>query len=206
MNTFGFRVNMSNQKVLGYFKPEMGDKVAVTGSFNSWSEEGIILEQQDSLVYGLTFPVKVRKYEPLVYKYIIIPGAERKEQFIMPNNGWEFRDNRLYREESLTEYFNNQKRVLRVVVSEEWLAQRANLKQDDVLLLKLMWNGSQSRNYRLEPNGNGAYETALQIPESAADVGAKIIVNYEHELYVFDEIKVGVKGKTVVLEEQKVQL
>lgn len=197
MNTFGFRVNMSNQKVLGYFKPEMGDKVAVTGSFNSWSE-GIVLKQQDSLVYGLAFPVKVRKHESLVYKYILIPDAERKEEFIMPNSGWEFTDNRLYREGSVTDYFNDQKRVLRVFITKDWIAKKANLKQDDVLHLKLMWNGSHSRNYRLEPNGKGAYETAIQIPESAADVGAKIIVNYEQELYVFDKIKVGVKGKTVV--------
>ncbi|MEX0610258.1 MAG: hypothetical protein WD016_08800 [Balneolaceae bacterium] len=194
-----FRLNMSNQKVLGFFDPDMGDKVAVTGSFNNWNEEGVLLEPaEDSLVYQFTFPAEVRKHEPLVYTYLIIPGTGRNEKVVMPNKGREFINNRYYREELATEYFNNQKRVLRVELTEEWIAQKT-LKQDDVLHLKLMWNGSQSRNYRMEPMGEGAYETALQIPETAADLKAKVMVNYEEEVYELNIIKVGLEGGSLLL-------
>ena len=198
-DTLSFRVNMSNQNVLGFFKPEMGDKVAVSGSFNDWDKTGIQLEStSDLLVYELTLPVEVRKHEPLIYKYQIISGVNREEELVMTNQGREFTDNRLYSENNSSDYFNNQKRVLRVVLTEEWLEQQNySLKQDDVLHLKLMWNGNQSQNYRLEPDAKGAYETALQIPESAADVKGAVIVNFHEEIYNMEHLLVNQKGTLI---------
>jgi hypothetical protein len=35
-----FRVNMSNQQVLGFFEPDQGDRVFVTGPWYGWPELG----------------------------------------------------------------------------------------------------------------------------------------------------------------------
>lgn len=203
-----FRVNMANQQVLGFFDPEAGDQVAVTGSFlktdpakSDREEEGIELTPAETpLVYQVRFPVEVREQEPVLYQYRIIPGEERKEAAILPNRGLETSGPRRYREEPTTDYFNDQTRILLVEVSGEWLAQRTQLSPDDVLHLKLSWNGTQSRNYRLEANGNGSFETAVQVPESAADLEGEVMLNYEEEFYEIDEINVGMGGKKFIIE------
>ncbi len=199
-DTLHWRVNMSNQMVLGFFEPEEGDVVTVSGSFNDWAETGVPLKATaDPWIYELTLPVEIRKHEVSVYKYRIAPGLDRENKPVMINRGQEFIDARVYANVIPTDYFNNQKRVLRVVLTEQWLErQKFSIGREDVLHLKLMWNGNQSRNYRLEPNGEGGYETALQIPESAADIKGEIRADFSTELYKIEEIKVTMKGKKIL--------
>lgn len=64
-----FRVNMSNQQVLGFFDPKQKDQVMVSGNFNTWDEDGILLEPVgEGLVYTVTFPIQTSVHRPLLYR------------------------------------------------------------------------------------------------------------------------------------------
>ncbi|MCA0447832.1 MAG: hypothetical protein LCH54_16560 [Bacteroidetes bacterium] len=81
-----FTVGMSNQKVLGFFRPEEGDKVVVSGNFLNWNPEGLLLSDDDQdNVYSVTAPVEVKSMEKLEFKYRIVPKVQRQ----LLNKGWE---------------------------------------------------------------------------------------------------------------------
>lgn len=193
---YTFRVNMSNQQVLGFFDPEKGDKVVVSGTFNDWDEQGIRLDRIDStLTYELTFPVQKRKHENTRYKYRI--SSLEMDEVI--NDGWELIDERIYTTSPDLEYFNNQKRVLNLTFSEEWMQEQTRLNKDDVFYAKLEWN-KEDRNYRFKKNEiSKTYEVAVQIPEVITDVDVVIVKNLEQEIFIKKGIIVPLSGKYISL-------
>tara|TARA_R110002124_G_scaffold286675_1_gene468227 strand:- start:2054 stop:2959 length:906 start_codon:yes stop_codon:yes gene_type:complete len=189
-----FRVNMNNQKVLGFFDPEKGDKVVVAGTFNDWDEQGIRLDRIDfTLTYELTFPVQKRKHENTRYKYRI--SSLEMDEVI--NDGWELIDERIYTTSTGLEYFNNQKRVLNLTFSEEWIQEQTKLNKDDVFYAKLEWN-NETQNYRFTKNEiSNTYEVAVQIPEVITDVDVVIVKNLEEEIFRKENIIVPLNGKEI---------
>ena len=189
-----FRVNMSNQQVLGFFDPEE-DRVMVSGTFSQHEGESVELDAEEgSLVYSITFPVEVREEDSINYQYKIESGSGR----LLPDNGWEFISPREYDYNNRSaDFFNDQLRVLRVIVSKEWISRITNLGVDDRMYVQLQWNGNQSRNYRMEEVSGSFFEVSIQVPESMSNIICVLKKNFDDELYESKELQVGLSGRKI---------
>lgn len=193
-----FSVSMSNQVVLGFFDPEK-DNVQVSGSFMEWNSEGVLMTDTDGdLVYEIEIPVSVPKDEPVFYRYRIKKSDTEQDSYI-PNNGWEISGERTYTNDIGLNYFNNQRRVLKVTAGYDWVAKHTKLTKADELYFVLHYSGGESRNYKMERTHSGVFETAIQVPETLAGLSASVNKNLEEDIYSQKELVVSVKGSEIQL-------
>jgi len=196
-----FRVGMANQQVLGFFDPEKGDKVVVTGSFSSWNPGGYPLADPDGdRVYTATLPVAYREGRPVEYKYRIISSGNQQ---LLPNEGWESRSNRVLATkvpgDSLSTgfaAFNDHRRIARFMVDITRWCRNGDFRPErgDILQLVLSLDGEERIAASFDRVGPGRYETAVQIPLDASLVGWKLVKNVDQSLTEMQPIAVPLEG------------
>ena len=173
-----FAVSMSNQQVLGFFNPEE-DKLVVTGSFMGWDPLGIELKDEDKdLIYEATVPVSITNGKPEQYKYRIVKNESSTGY--LPNNGWEFLDDRLLiSEEERVDYFNDQKRIARFQISESYLRDSLNvsMKKGDILQVRLKGGDFDYLSSEMIKTKENYFEVSVQIPMSASNVNWCLVKN-----------------------------
>ncbi|MEP1307407.1 MAG: hypothetical protein ABJK11_09325 [Balneola sp.] len=191
-----FTVGMSNQQVLGFFEPDSGDIVVVTGSFINWDPRGISLQKTSrEYVYTSSLPVPERNVE---YKYRIL--SNRQE--VSLNDGWEKISNRvLPASEKKTgfSYFDNTSRVLRFQLDCSNLIEKGNFAPDlgDQLQIKLKIDGQEVLSEMLIESEKNVFETSVIVPERVLNVEWKAILNLNESISNYKEIDTPIKGSTV---------
>ena len=198
-----FHVGINNQKVLGFFRPEDGDTVAVCGSFCAWSQDGVPMKDENgSGIYSVTLPVRQNPSVPLIFKYRIL----HRRKAILPNQGWETMPNRQWMVTDSTMdipsvEFNNIKRVARFIIDTKQWEQNGsfNRKRGDVLRIKLLLDGKESLSDGLFQVDNHVYETALIIPLSVKDVRWQVVKNVNEEMTPLKAVTVDVNGTKITL-------
>lgn len=196
-----FTVGTATQKVLGFFKPEEGDKIIVTGNFYNWDEEGILMEDKDGDdIYTVTVPVSHRPGVPIEYKFRII--AQR--DVLLPNSGWENIINRRHyveRDGMKTTYaeFNDLRRVVRFIINtEQWENDKKfNPLKGNILQVKLLLDGKESLTEALIRVRKHVYETAVVIALTVQEIKWQLVKNMEEELTELKAVEVGLKGKVI---------
>lgn len=151
-----FTVNLSNQVVLGYFNPENGDRVRLTGSFFDW-EDGVDLSLIDTMhTYSVTLPLKYPAGVPLQYRYQIL---RVDSTLIDPWKGWEKTGERSRVPELVrTDFYNNQSHVLRFIVT---IPDSRDVSEP--IFIELEHNGKTLQTDPLMRVGPGVYETAVML-------------------------------------------
>ena len=195
-----FAVSMSNQQVLGFFDPDK-DKVVVTGSFMGWDPIGITLKDEDKdLIYEATVPVSIKNGKPEQYKYRI--AKNESSTGYLPNNGWEFLDDRLLiSEEERVDYFNNQKRIARFQISEAYLQDSLNvtMKKGDILQIRLTGSDFDFLSSEMIETKEGKYETSVQISMNVSNFKWYITKNTNDYLFESRYIVVTQNGRVFSL-------
>ncbi len=189
-----FTVGMSNQKVLGFFEPDSGDIVVVTGSFIDWNPMGIPLQKvRGQEVYSATIPVSGELIE---YKFRILS----KRTNYHPAQGWEQAQNRVLNvgRSSKTgfKFFDDISRVVRFQIDAEKLMSKGDFTPDmgDQLQIKLEIDGRESLSEYLYQVDEFVYEAAVIIPENAISVRWKVVKNNYEDISRYEEIPVSVYG------------
>ena len=198
-----FRVGMNNQKILGFFRPETGDEVVVSGSFCEWSSQGIPMKDEDGAgIYSLKLTVKQNPQEPFEYRYRIIS----KRKAILPNKGWETQVNRQWSlTNSTTELpyaeFNDIRRVARFIIDTKQWEQEGKFKpqRGDILQIKLLLDGKENLSDALFQVKDHTYETALIIPLTVKDVQWQVVRNIKEEITQIKNVEVDLKGAVITL-------
>lgn len=168
-----FRVNMANQQVLGFFEPDQGDRVFVTGPWYGWPEQGREMHPVggDNSVWELETEVRFLQDEPPGYRYRI----ESSRDVVLPNKGLEtyplrrLKTDHLQVPDNEPDWFNGQKRVVRFVIDEQTLTLQPG--HNTSLRIRLELDGRTVDSDMLIYTGPGLWETALLIPEHV-EVGA----------------------------------
>lgn len=163
-----FVVGTSCQKVLGFFKPEEGDQIVVTGSFCGWDERGILMENKDKAdIYKVELPVKYQPEKPIEYKFRMINFRNA----VLPQSGWENRENRILfiqneNEETPYAEFNDVRRVARFIINTTDRERNGSFSENkgDILQIKLILDGNESLSDPLMRVKQHRYETAVIIP------------------------------------------
>ncbi|GEM_PF-1994669 len=163
------------------------------GASRLHSKAGALEREKERLIYDVSFPVKVREEDPILYSYRIMPGQEK----LLPGDGLETLSVRRYADNNELDYFNNQERILRIILSEDWVMENTELEFGDRFYVTLNWNGDQSRNYRMEKNENGSFETAIEIPESSTDLKWLVRKNLTSTLTETVPVEVPLDGRLV---------
>ncbi|MCX6150109.1 MAG: hypothetical protein NTX22_06265 [Ignavibacteriales bacterium] len=179
-----FTVGTSNQKVLGFFKPEEGDKIAITGSFCNWAKNGMIMGDDGDDIYKIKLPVKYYKNKPVEYKYKILT----KRNAYLPNEGLEKTTHTINiwsegNEAAYTE-FDNISRVARFIINTEKFEREGKFKplKGDVLQIKLLLDGKEVLTNPLFRVKTHEYETAVIVPMNIKEVKWSIVTNINKQL------------------------
>lgn len=81
-----FRVDMSVQEDIGFYRPDDGDDVELAGEFNNWSENQLIMEDENGDgVYEISLTLFGEQGTEQDYRYRVETGDDRQ----LPNGGWE---------------------------------------------------------------------------------------------------------------------
>jgi hypothetical protein len=198
-----FRVGMNNQKVLGFFHPELGDEIVVSGNFCKWSLKGVSMkDEQGDGVYSVTFPVKQNPKKPLDYRFRMIP----KRKVILPDAGWESVPNRQWalttpQVEIPYAEFNDVRRILRFTINTQpWeQAGKFHPSKGDIVQVRLLLDGKESLSEALFQIKDHTYETALIIPLTVKDVRWQVVRNMKEDLTQAKNVDVDLKGTVVTL-------
>jgi len=196
-----FRVGMNNQKVLGFFCPEAGDEVVVSGSFCNWSPEGIPMKDEDGEgVYSIKSEVKENPQKSFDYKFRIVT----KRKAVLQNQGWETRENRQWSlANSTTELpyaeFNDLRRVARFTIDTKQWEQKGRFKpkRGDILQIKLSLDGKENLSDALFQVKDHIFETAMAIPLTAREIQWSVARNIKEDLTQFKSVEVDIKGAVV---------
>lgn len=197
-----FSVSMSNQRVLGFFNPST-DKVIVTGSFLGWDPEGVEMDDKDDdMIYEISMPVEINPIRPEAYKYRII--KKEKQSFgHLPNEGWEFIDNRLLAGENNSgievDYFNDQMRVARFQIARSWLSDTMNIdiNKGDQIQIILRSNDHAFLSPPLVKVKKGIYETSIEIPLNMSNIEWQISKNYENQFKAYESLNISQMGAVI---------
>lgn len=197
-----FTVGTSNQKTLGYFKPQLGDKIIVSGSFCNWDPEGLVLNDEDKDdIYILTSDMRIYKNSPFEYKYCIRNNREA----ILLNSGWENIKNRTAVVSDTIELpyveFGNMRRVVRFIVNtKKWENGKLfNPLKGDILQINLSLDGKEILTDALIQVEKNIYETAAIIPLNVKTIRYQIMKNIKHPLTKMKNIEVDLKGTIIKL-------
>jgi hypothetical protein len=195
-----FSVSMSNQEILGFFDSSK-DEVVVSGSFIGWDSNGIILYDNDKDgVYEQTVPIEINPLQPHNYKFKI----QKPSSFngYIPNDGWEFLDDRVVMSQnSVVQYFNDQKRVARFLVDEQWLQDNTQngIQRGDMYQIRFLVGGESYLSEPLQKAAGGFYETSQQIPLIVDKVKWTLVENQTRELNDIQETVVTHKGVVITV-------
>ena len=189
-----FTVGMSNQKVLGFFEPDSGDIVMVTGSFIDWNPLGIPLQKaRGQEVYSATIPISG---EIMEYKFRILS----KRPNYHPAQGWEQVQNRVLntnrRSKTGFKFFDDISRVVRFQIDAVELISKGDFNPDigDQLQIKMEIDGRESLSEYLYQVDEFVYEAAVIVPENAISVRWKVVKNNYEDISRYEEIPVPVYG------------
>ena len=194
-----FTVGTSNQQLLGFFKPELGDKIMISGEFCNWCHEGIFLEDEDNdKIYTLTIPLRVSLNKPFYYKYRIIPNRK----IIIPYDGWEDLE---YREflPTIGNYtvpyseFNNVRRIARFKVNSKKFTDIKKFipLKGDILQIKLILDDKESLTNPLTQISKTEWEISMMIPLNVEKIEWQLVKNFSDALTEFKVIQVPLDGK-----------
>lgn len=195
-----FTVGVANQKVLGFFKPEEGDIIVVSGDFTKWDDRGIPMKgNYNDEIYSVTVPVKYSADRAVEYRFKILP----KRHVILPNEGWESgrrRNLQINKEIVRVPYaeFNDLRRVARFIIDTKSFKDFNPLK-GDILQIELMLDGQESLSDALVFIDDYQYETAVVIPLTVKDVKWRLVKNINQGLTEWQLVEVGIKGKIISL-------
>jgi len=196
-----FSVSMSNQQVLEFFDSDT-DEVIVSGSFLGWDANGITLNDDDKDgVYEQTIPVEINPVKPHTFKFKIQKPASFNGY--IPNDGWEFIDDRvLSSQQTEVQYFNDQKRVARFIVDEQWLEENTpdGIQRADIYQIRFYMGEDSYLSEPLMKSASQYYETSLQIPLNVDKVKWTLVSNQSEELFPVNETIVTHKGAIVTVE------
>jgi hypothetical protein len=190
-----FRVELSNQNVLGLFEPDSGDKVVVAGDFNNWNPDGVLLNKIDGFVYGVTLPVE--KKNNLKYKFRIVT-----DRLILPFSGWENRNNRQYNWKTVTnqlDWFSDVQRVGRFIINtKKWQdAGIFNPEKGDILQLRYNLDGDISLSDQLIPTNNYDYEISSMFPMTVSQINYQTVMNKTDSLDAMRMVDISQFGKII---------
>ena len=191
-----FRVNMSNQKVLGFFVPVEGDRVVVSGNMFDSPTEGLELHSEGGSNYSATVHIRYFEGDPLTYRYRIITDRNT----LLPYKGWESVGERRFEiTENTTEltsvYFSDQRRVVRFVIDERRL--KRQVSEDDVLRVRLWLDGRKTHSDVLIRVYENLWETALLIPLSVQNIEWVLTDGTGNGLTYRQSLVVDFNGKTI---------
>ena len=195
-----FTVGVANQKVLGFFKPEEGDIIVVSGDFTKWDDRGIPMKgNYNDEIYSVTVPVKYSADRAVEYRFKILP----KRHVILPNEGWESgrrRNLQINKEIVRVPYaeFNDLRRVARFIIDTKSFKD-FNPLEGDILQIELMLDGQESLSDALVFIDDYQYETAVVIPLTVKDVKWRLVKNINQGLTEWQLVEVGIKGKIISL-------
>jgi hypothetical protein len=195
-----FTVGMNNEETLGFFQPDKGDEIVVSGSFCNWSSQGVALDDQSSGIYSKKITLRQNPNDPLEYRFRIIP----KRKAVIPDQGWETRPVRqavLSKSSVELPYaeFNDIRRVARFVInSGEW-EQEGKFRplKGDILQIKLLLDGKQTLSDALFQVGEKKFETAIMIPLTVRDVQWQVMEDMKNELTPIQDVQVGLNGAVI---------
>ena len=197
-----FIVGTSCQKVLGFFKPEEGDQVIVSGSFCAWDEKGIVMDNRDNNdIYKVEIPVKYSSDKPIIeYKFRLL----NYRKAIFPQNGWENRENRLLniqkdKEETSYAEFNDMRRIARFVINTEKAEKNNKFSENkgDILQIKLILDGNESLTDPLMKVIRNKYEIAVAIPLTVQKIRWQIVKNIKVPLTEVEDTEIGLNGNVL---------
>ncbi len=196
-----FTVDMKNQEVLGFFDPKKGDQVVVSGSFSDWSETGIpLIDKNGEGIYQATLPIAANPGQPVSYKFRMI-SAQKK---IMPNHGWETKDNRQIRQlnrDTVLSYaaFNNLRRVARFIIRPDRWIQKGLFKplKGDILQIRVRLDGQTHLSDPLIKVSSGNWETAMAIPLRSEQTEWQLVRNVHKPLINWRFFSVGLNGAII---------
>ena len=206
-----FIAGMSNQIVLGFFDPQRGDRVVVTGTFCDWSAEGLELTDPDGdHVYRTELPISFEKGEEPAYKFRIIPGDA---QTILPNRGWEHAENRVLKlqkkdpaqlQQPGFAAFNNQRRVARFVVNTLAWERQGLFEPDngDLLQIKLRLDDTERLTNPLVKVDDHTWEQAVMVPMNVEVIDYKIKLNNNISLIDYRRGYIAIGGTEVVMKDE----
>ncbi len=197
-----FTVGMSNQQVLGFFEPDSGDVVVVTGSFIDWNPVGIPLEltSKDNLVYSGIIPISDNS---ISYKYVI----HSKRRSTLTSARWETIPNRemLLNNEGTSNYsdFNNQNRLLRIQLNTERASKNKIFEESkgDRLQVKLLLDNKEHLTSYMINVGKNVYEIAVEIPPNVLNIEYKFVLNINESIDEYKPLNVPVGGKFLKLKD-----
>lgn len=200
-----FTVGTCNQQVLGFFKPDQGDKIVVSGSFCAWDENGILMADNDGDgIYTVTFPARIAPEKPVGYKFRII----NKRGAVLINSGWETGKNRIFMPqadslEAPYAEFNNLRRVARFLINTKKWEKQGKFKplKGDVLQVNLLLDGKESLSNPLVQVKPQLYEIALQIPLSVKKIEWQALKNIKEKLTELKTLEVDLKGKMITVNQ-----
>jgi hypothetical protein len=196
-----FTVGMNNQETLGFFQPDKGDEVVVSGSFCAWAAEGVALKDEGGAgVYSKEISIKQNPKEPIEYRFRIIP----KRKAILPNQGWETEG---IRQSILSGFtvklpyaeFNNVRRVARFIINTREWEKEGKFKplKGDILQMKLLFDGKENLSDALFQVKEQQYETAFMVPLTVREVQWQVVRNMKEELTQAQNVDVGLNGTIV---------
>jgi hypothetical protein len=187
--TVRFVVDMNNQEVLGFFRPEAGDHVVVSGNFNDWTPEGLPLADLGRGIYGASLPVSFDPSRPLEYRFRIRPGNRRA---VLVNEGWEIVSPRRISvrgssADAPLASFSDLRRIVRLSVSTANLASQVFDPDRDILQARFYFDDETVLSDALFELRRGHYETALAVPltveriawQLVTDVGRRVLSDIE---------------------------
>lgn len=191
-----FTVGMSNQKVLGFFEPDSGDIVVVTGSFLDWDPIGIPLERTSRRnVYSVTVPVP---NDQLEYKFRILS----KRKVILPVKGWENSNNRILpinQDRVSFVEFNDVSRVARFQIDASKIIKdkKFNPELGEKLQIGLLLDGNEILSSYLYNSEGTMYETSVIIPETVLSISWRLKKNTYQDLTGYYKTKVSPSGLVI---------
>jgi len=196
-----FTVDMRNQEVLGFFKPDKGDQVVVSGSFTGWSPGGIpLIDKSGDGVYQAMIPVSSDPNQPVSYKFRMLPANHK----ILPDHGWESTANRQIghlHNDTVLAYtaFNNLRRVARFIIkADEWTKNRTfQPMKGDIIQIKVRFDGRTHLSNPLMKVHTGSWETAMAIPLNSQETEWQIVENMNKPLTQWQPVSVGLSGTLI---------
>jgi hypothetical protein len=196
--TVRFAVDMNNQSVLGFFRPEAGDRVTVSGNFTEWSPEGLPLEDLGGGIFGASLPVSFDPGRPLEYRFRILPSGRRA---VLVNEGWETLPPRRLSVSGTSAHapvaaFSDLRRVVRLTVSTAGLENQGLFDADrDILQARFLLDDEKVLSDALFELRRGLYETAIAIPLTVSDVSWQLVTDIgRRALSELEPLEVGPQG------------